>query len=183
VQGQQSSFRTAGLTEVLLPSGYRVRGVVPGLAGLAKRGLLDTRAQAAVVRLAAREFLEQAVEPQDDDIDDWQVAIDAFVAGFLREALDPGEDPETGTWKPTNLQPEELENIDQRDRTLLQMLVLRIQTAEDITASVKRGDWKLEGPGVLDSLADFRDQRRGAADRDDGKDVGREAVGLAAGGG
>lgn len=174
---QESAFGTAGLTEVLLPSGYRVRGIIPGLPSLARRGLLDTRVQQAVVRIAAEEHTTTA----SDDTTDWQTTADAFVAGFPREALDPGEDSETGEWKPATLTVDDLDTMDQRDRQALQALVLRMSTAEEITAASETGDE--EDTGELDRLAEFRDDADGAAHRDDGEGVGPASVDTAAGGG
>jgi hypothetical protein len=161
---------------VLLPSGYRVRGVVPGLAELAKRGLLDTRAQQAVLRLAASRFVEETTDAESAD---WQVAVDAYVAGFPREAQDPGSDE----WKPAPLTIDDLANLDQRDRHLLQLLVLRIYTPEQITAQVEAGEWDMEESGDLDSLAEFRDEPDGAAGRPDGEDVADPPIADPAGGG
>lgn len=165
--------------EVLLPSGYRARGVIPGFTALARRGLLDQRVQAAVVALAPRD----AVSEQEDDEASLYTGLDALVAGFLRETLDPGDDPETGEWKWARLTLDDLDNIDQRDRQVLQMLVLRLRTAADITAEVERGEYDPEGAGDLDSLAEFRDDADSPADRGDGEGVEPAPVGAAAGGG
>ena len=172
VQGQVSGFGNAGLVSVLLPSGYRVRGVIPGLADLAKRGLLDTRAQQAVMRLAASRYISEAPDEAESDL---QAMADSYVAGFPREAQDPGDDE----WKPVSLTVEDLPNLDQRDRAQLEMLVLRMSTAEAITARSLAGE---EGPGD-DDLAEFRDGSDSVAGGDDGEGVEREAVGAAGGAG
>ena len=161
--------------EVPLPSGYRVRGVIPGLAALAARDLLDTRAKQAVLRLAASRYV---TETEPETTDDWQTAIDAFVAGFPREALDPGAEE----WLPVSLAVEDLPNLDQRDRHVLQLLVLRVSTPEDIEEAVEAGEWQVaEEDGELDKLAEFRDESGGAADSGDGESVEPAPVGAASG--
>jgi len=136
--------------------------------------------QAAAVKLVDREYQQQQTERDPAaEASAWQITIDAYVAGFPREALDPGNDPETGEWKPISI--DSVEDIDQRDRAMLEMLILRLRTAEDITASVERGDYDVEAPGELDSLAEFRDDGRGIPDSDDSEDVGPAPILAAAG--
>jgi hypothetical protein len=159
----RSGFATAGQATVLLPSGYRVRGVIPGLDILAARGLLDARVLAAAMRLNDRGQLDtQPFTPKDEK--DLQAYTDALVAGFPVEALDPGD--ETGEWKPTSLTIENVRTMDQRDRALLEDLVLHLKTPDEVTAAAQRALDAVdseEGPSELDRMAEFRDERRGDA--------------------
>lgn len=155
---------------MLLPSGYRVRGVIPGLPELARLGLLERRVIAATLRLADPKWLTQA--PEDEQELALGDLLDAKVAGFPREALDPGADPETGEWKAVHLTVADLPNMDQRDRALLGELIMHIWTADQITEAVLRGDYTLEGQvSPLDGLATFRDDGAGPAGGPDGTGV------------
>ncbi len=176
-----SGFATAGLTTVLLPSGYRVRGVIPGLAELVRSGLVDDRVRVAVIRLTDDKWLKAASEDAQEE--NLRVYVDALVAGFCREALDPGDDPEAGEWKPLELSVDDLAGMDQRDRDRLEDLVMRVFTAEQITTAVEAGDYAMREVGSsLDALAEFRDQLDGAAGSGDGEGVDDTSV-LVAGGG
>lgn len=187
MQGQVSSFGQAGLVTVLLPSGYRLRGAIPSLAELAYRGLIDGRIQAAVARLASDKWLAGSKPAEQDER--IQVYVDALVAGFPREALDPGGDPEAGPWLPTSLVVEDLWKLDSRDRDRLEDLVMRVLTADEITAGVLRGDYELPGgagkeqASALDRLAEFRSDSDGTADSGDGADLARAPIAAAAGAG
>lgn len=175
---QQNGFATAGLTAVLLPSGYRVRGVVPSFQELARAGLLDIRVLAAAARLADAEWLKASTDDAKED--NLRAVIDAKVAAFPRQALDPGSD----TWQPVHLTVDDLPNIDQRDRDRLEELVMRVFTAEQITAAVERGDFDLAGQAsALDSLAEFRGDDGGPPDSDHGPVVAGAPVGAPAGAG
>lgn len=175
-----SAFASAGLTEVLLPSGFRVRGVIPGLTVLAQRGLLDDRVAAAAQRLADKAWLKDA-EPSAFERD-LRTYVDALVAGFAREALDPG----AAEWAPTNLGVADLPNIDQRDRDLLEELVMHRKTADEVTALAQAAIDAVavqEVPDELDRLVDFRDEPGSAARGEDGAGVLDPALVAAADGG
>lgn len=179
-----SGFATAGLTTVLLPSGYRVRGTVPGLDLLVRRGLVDDRVLAAVVRLADPKWVEAA--PEQEAAGNLRTWVDVLVAGFPREAQDPGADPETGEWKPVGLAVADLPNMDQRDRDLLEDLVMHRRTADEVTAAAQAAlaattgtetpDGEVEA--VIDGLAEFRDDLGGAAGGAHGAGLGDPAVGA-----
>lgn len=175
----QSGFANAGLTAVLLPSGFHVRGVIPGLDLLATRGLLDGRVLASVIKLADPKWLAQA-EPIDQERD-LRAYVDALVAGFPVDA----QDPVSGEWEPVRLTVEGLVGLDQRDRVLLEDLVMRIRTVDEVSAiaeSVIAGAPMpgKEEPGDLDRLADFRADAGGAEDSGNGKGVDGAAVHPAA---
>ena len=169
----ESGFANAGLTTVLLPSGYRGRGVVPGLGILAERGLLDIRVRQAALRLAKPEWLAEPEAAQERDL---RAYVDALVAGFPREAQDPGPG---GDWKPVVLGIPDLDRIDQRDRGLLESLVMHVLTADEVTA---RAEAALairdpeEVPSELDRLAEFRDGSGGPAGGQDGASLGEPAL-------
>ena len=146
------------------------------MAALARRGLLDGRVIAAVQRLAGDDPGDATAERASA----WQTETDACVAGFAREALDPGDDPETGTWKPVHLTIEDLIFLDQRDRDALQAIVLRVLTADEITAGVEAREQK--ETGELDSLAEFRDDGHGDASGVGGESVADAPVAAAGGG-
>lgn len=175
-----SGFGTAGYTTVLLPSGYRVRGIVPSLAILAERDLLTREVVSAAASLAAIKHREQIDDPRTEQ--DLRVWVDALVMGFAHEAQDPGADEETGEWKPVRLT--SVAGLDQRDRMLLESLVLHQMTADEVTAASRAAmdaTEREEGPSVMERLVAFRDVRRGAAPDDDGSDVARAPVDVAGG--
>ena len=173
----QSGFAHAGLTDVLLPSGYRVRGVIPDLYRLAQLGLLDGRVLAAATRLADEAWLDTSTPAEQER--DIRAYVDAMIAAAAREALDPGADPATGEWKPTGLTAANLDGLDPRDRALLEDLVLHVRTAAEVSALSEQVIWGIEPTkeaGELDRLAGFRGEPRGAAPGDDGPDVVDQAV-------
>jgi len=125
---------------------------------------------------ASPEHWFRDTEPEDDEAFEWW--LDTAIAGFCREAQDPGSDE----WKPVRLTSADVATMDQRDRLWLSWLVLRLLTPEQITAAVEAGvtDPK-EVAGELDRLAEFRDDGRGPAGGDDGAGVGRPPVRVAEG--
>lgn len=181
-QEQLSGFGQAGLTTVLLPSGYRVRGVIPGLAALAQAGRIDRRVLVAVARLGTQRWWTEPAETseaqEDEAVDDW---LDAAIAGYCREAIDPPGDL-LGEWKLVRLTAADVRTMDQRDRLWLAFLVLRLRTAEEVTAAIEAGlvDPE-EAPGEIDRLAGFRDDRRGPVAGTDGESVVDAPIGAAEG--
>jgi len=169
------------VTSVLLPSGYRVRGVIPDAYRLAELGLLDTRVLAAAARLADEDWLDSSTpDEQERDI---RAYVDAMIAAAAQEALDPGDDPVMGTWKATGLTASNLDGLDPRDRPLLEDLVIHKRTAAAITAlseALIAGLEPDEEADELDRLAEFRGQPRRPSHRDDGAPLGREAIAVPA---
>lgn len=176
----RSGFARAGLTTVLLPSGFRCRGTIPGIDVLAARGLLDNDVANAAIRLGDKSWLGAA---DDKDIaEELQLYVDALVVGFPREALDPGADPDTGEWLPVDLTRADLETMDQRDRDLLEDLCLHRRTAADITtlSEVVLGISDAEVPDDdIARLERFRVDGHGVAGHANGAGVGLSPVGVA----
>lgn len=139
-----------------------------------------------MARLASDKWLAGSKPAEQDER--IQTYVDALVAGFPREGLDPGGDPEAGPWLPVNLVVEDLWKLDSRDRDRLEDLVMRVLTADEITTGVLRGDYELPGgadkeqASALDSLAEFRGDGDSAADRGDGEGLAGTPVSAAAGG-
>jgi hypothetical protein len=155
-----------------------VRGVVPDFAELARLGLVDQRVMLAVLALD-RDDKPGDITSQSSAIDP---LVDALVAGFPREAQDPGPDgtpaPDDGAWKSVHLTPAELWRLDPRDRARLEELVLLMRTADEITG-LTLGAEEEEVGTKLDRLAEFRDGTDGDALGDDGTGMGLSPDGTA----
>jgi hypothetical protein len=136
---------------------------------LARAGRLDQRLLVAVVKLGSQRWWKDAgEEEQEDTFGAW---LDVAVAEFCQEAQDPGDDE----WKP--VPPVDVATMDQRDRLWLGFLVLRLLTADEITAAVEAGITDPEEVrGELARLAEFRDDGRSPASSDDGAGVGSPPV-------
>lgn len=163
--------------DVTLPSGLRLRGLLPTLNTLARRGLLTSDLYDAVLQAEAKpEWLVSA--PSDGaDAETKRRLWFALSAAFPRERW------EAGVWVPWTLTTLEFEDlVVEEDKDALLALVMRAQTADEITQE------SLEILGSEPATADeevpaetpsawepFRDDLGGDADREDGGSVADDA--------
>lgn len=177
---------SAGYREVLLPSGVRIRGVMPEARELVRRGLIRADLAAAVL---VAERKSDAGEPLSRE--DQVATIEAQrveAASFVRQ----GWNDQTGAWEPLLLTAEDLNDggMDPRDVDALEDIVLYRRTPEQITASTLEAQGAIteaerelaerEGAGdTVDGWAGFRDERGGADAGPDVADVPDAAVGAA----
>ena len=158
-----SGWTKAGLTDAIpLPSGWRVRGVLPMLHTLIRRDLLPSHLLEVALRGADPKWLAED-EPEGKRSDDSADYIDALVAAFPRMVQAPDSDE----WVPVALEAADLATMDQRDVDVMAGLVLRLKTPQDI----------IDGEAGSDP-AEFRDELVGDAARED---VGDAAEPNAAG--
>lgn len=166
-----NGWLTSGIVEVLLPSGWRVRGVLPMLRTLARMDLITPALLEVATRGLDREWLKEAAQDPER-----RAAIrgymDALVSSFPREALPAGG----SEWLPVTLTPADMATIDQRDLDLLEDVALRIVTPAEASrrAAILLGlpvDDDGQEVGV-EALAPFRGVGDGASGGDDGEDVG-----------
>jgi hypothetical protein len=160
-----SSWQTAGLVEVGLPSGYRVRGVLPMLHTLTRADLLPTHLLEVALKGADPKWLAEA-DKDEGRAKRTREYMDVLIASFPREVQAPGTDE----WEPVSLTPADFATMDQADIDALEDLVFRLRTPEQVEANIAPED-----------PAPFRDERQHAAAGEDGEDVGDEAE-LAVGG-
>ena len=120
---------TAGVKEVLLPSGYRLRGVIQSGRSLARRGKLPAHLFEAAEHLGDREWSE---DPEHRALVLEYVRL--LIASFPRESMAPGSD----TWKSMTMTPDDIETMDDLDVDLLEDLVLHLKTPEEVTVASEK---------------------------------------------
>jgi hypothetical protein len=123
----------ADLTELLLPSGARVRGHLPTLGTLLRRKLLPTDLLAIALKAANPAWLTAARAFDPEDGAQAQAYLAVLVAAFPRERCEPGSD----AWQPWRITPDDLVNdaVDELDIDALENVVLRIISPEECTAA------------------------------------------------
>jgi len=165
-----SDWLTSGLREVTLPSGHRVRGVLPTAERLIVQGTLPTELRAVAMRFAVGSVnpSELADKGETDILAQFLSFARVLAAEFVRDRwVDDG-------WVPTKLTPADLDNIDPADVDALQVICLRHRTPEQITAA-SLGQ-KVEEAGPVEALAEFRRDATSPADSPDGGTVEPPAV-------
>jgi len=118
----------SGRVEVLLPSGYEVRVVLPSLRHLVRHAILPRHLHEAALHGADPEWLRDP-----DHHADRQARVGEYMAFLvswaIREERAPG-----GEWAPVTYSAEDIARADQRDdMDLLEDLVLRTRSASEVT--------------------------------------------------
>ena len=121
-----ASWQTAGIREVLLPSGWRVKGVLPSAQSLARRDKLPSHLFEAAAHLGDREWSK---EPEHRAL--LVEFIMLLMTSFPRETMAPDSD----TWAPATMTPEDVATMEDLDVDLLEDLVLRLKTPDQVTAA------------------------------------------------
>ena len=122
---------TTTLTEVLLPSGARVRGHLPTLGTLVRRNLLPSDLLGIALKAANPAWLAASRALGDEDAADARRYLNVLVAAFPRERDDGAG------WVPWRLTPEQLtdDSVDELEIDALENVVLRFITPEELSAS------------------------------------------------
>lgn len=160
----------AGLVEVDLPSGIRIRGVLPGIPELARHGLIPQDLRAAALHFADPAWMRAEGESPEEAAKrqlEWRRLVRLQVARF------PQDIDVAGEWKPLGLTleqrierigtPEHPGTMDTLDVDVLEDLVLRYRTADQISqrTRVMRGAGSIEDiRQVLPELRESLDSGR-----------------------
>ena len=139
-----SGWTTAGLVEVTLPSGYRVKGVLPMLHTLLRADLLPTHLLEVALRGADPKWLAESTTDEDRAAKVREY-MDVMIASFPRYV----QAPDSEEWEPVTVKPENLPDMPQDDVDALEDIVFRLRTPEQLNA----------GEGRVDP-AEFREQRQ-----------------------
>lgn len=177
---------SGALTEVLLPSGARVRGHLPTLGMLLRRNLLPKELLGVALKAANPAWL-QLSRAVSDDGDEAARYLAILTAAFPRERwTGPGEDD----WEPWRITPDDLTNdaVDEMDIDALENLVIRAVTPAEQDA-ISRQIMGLPQPETDEEVttgitgwAEFRGEPGGAAGGEDGGGVVDPPVAAARGG-
>lgn len=158
------AWATAGLVEVTLPSGFRIRGVVPARDEILRRGVAPRAARHAVLQL------EQPGDPAGDADPDatslFLATLRDMAAAFVRDVWDAASQEWIGVPRMTG---EDLDRhaFDPRDIEALERIVTFAATPEQVTAESGGARPIAEEAGPAQAWAEFRDDAggdRGGAD-------------------
>ncbi len=167
-----------GAVECLLPSGWRVRVVLPSLRHLVRHGILPTHLHEAALKGADPAWLS---EPEHREERQARVGeyVSFLVAHSLRESCAPD-----GEWRAESLTAADVLGMDELDLDLLEDLVLRERTADEVTARsrILRGESpdEAEEVGTL-AWDEFRVEPRSAESGEDSESMDDAPVAAAVG--
>lgn len=116
---------TSGIVEVLLPSGSRIKGVLPSMRALQRRDLLEPALYPAATHFGDSEW----VGDDPDRKRAVQAVLDRLVAAFPRQTRPPDSD----VWTDVRLSGDDVTALPDRDRDLLEDIVLRLRTTDEVT--------------------------------------------------
>lgn len=164
-------WRSAGSVAVTLPSGFRVRMVVPPADEIIRQGLSPAAAMAAVMAV-------EAGAQADPDNDAARVMLDKIRAIAARSVRAVWDD-ESGDWEPVALSFEDLADgeFDHRDVEALEAIAGHRATPAEVTAR-STGE-AVEEAGSAEAWARFRDDGRSVGDGEGGGAVVLPAIGPA----
>jgi hypothetical protein len=171
-----------GLQTVTLPSGVRVRGVLPHVADLVRRRLIPQELMVALIAAEAREQRGEPLTPEEHDARVQDQYIEA--AAFVRAV-----ELEDGTWERVSLTADDLRNggMVPDDLESLIAIATGIRTPVQVDAE-SRLELGLMEPAEAEAIrereaastvtgwAGFRDNAGGDAPREDGGDVAHDTV-------
>jgi hypothetical protein len=159
-------WASAGLVELTLPSGFRVRGVLPAPSEVIRRKIVPGQLRAAVFAMSGKKLSELT---EDEEA----VLVDARrhqAAAFLREIYDE----QRKKWEPLTVTVDDLASgaYPPADIEALDDLVMGLRTPEQITAASEIAlglrpatDGDEEAASTVNGWAEFRDEpRSGDAD-------------------
>lgn len=122
-----SAWLNSGITEVLLPSGNRIRGVLPSMRALQRRSLLDPTLTDAATHFGDTEWVGDDPARQQAT----QAVLDRLVAVFPRQSCAADSD----AWTDVALTAEDVAGLPDRDRDVLEDIVLRLRTPAQVTTA------------------------------------------------
>lgn len=182
----KEQWAAAGRTTLLLPSGFRVRGVLPSPTEVIRRKLVPWQLRQAVQSMGGKK-MSQLTEDQHAELVEarrWQASA------FVQQIALPGSEGEDG-WEDVHLSVEDLGNLPPDDIEALDDLIMGVKTADMITAesevrlglrdkeSAERVAQE-EAGDTVDGWAEFRGGERRTGDSAAGGAVEPEAVEPAA---
>jgi hypothetical protein len=176
-------WETAGLTTVLLPSGFQARGTMPSPTEIVRRKIVPWQLRQAIVGLMGKTMGELTELEHAQLVEGRRYQVSAFV----REMAPPG----SAEFEPIQLTVDELSRMPPGDVEALDDLIMGIATAAMITARSRVALGELdkesaerieqeEAEGTVDGWTDFRDESGGAADGARGPEMEHPAIGAAA---
>jgi hypothetical protein len=146
----------------MLPSGTWVRGKLPTVGTLLRRGLLPRELVAVAARAADPGWLTTARIMSDEDKDRAAEFLALLVAAFPRERWDGG------AWVPVDL-----DDIAEEDIDRLETVALRVMTPGEVTADSRRRLGLPDDDGEVEAgIASLTEFRRDATGADAGADGG-----------
>jgi hypothetical protein len=125
----RDQWAAAGVTTLTLPSGFRVRGIMPNPSEIIRRKIIPQGLRVAVLGMQGRMM-------SDLDEDEHAQLIEARryqIAAFVRAIAPPGTEGDDG-WEPITLTLDDLSDMPSADIERLDDLIGGYQTAEQITA-------------------------------------------------
>lgn len=154
----------AGYEEVVLPSGFKVRGVRPTSRDLLLANLLPGELSARVMAAEGKKGTDTPLTPEERAATIQAQRIEA--AAFVRQVWDE----ESGAWEPGTFTADDLNaaGMDPRDVDALEDIVLFRRTPDQITASTLAAQGEItdeeaatvareEAGDTVDGQAAFRD--------------------------
>lgn len=172
-------------TEVLLPTGARVRGHLPTLGTLLRRDLLPRHLLSVALKAANPAWLTASRALDEDTGRQAQEYLAVLVAAFPRERAEVGSDE----WRPWTLTPESLtdDSVDELEIDALENVVLRLVSPDELTAASRALLGMPEEPGEatagIAAWAGFRGERDSGPADPDGEPLEPDPVVPAAAGG
>lgn len=179
----KDAWKASGLVTLTLPSGFRVRGVLPAPSEVVRRKIVPQALRQAVIPLGGRLMTELSE-------DEHAMLVDARrfqAAAFIKEMAAPGTTGDDG-WEPVAVTKDELEAMPGRDVEALDDLIGGYATADVITAraevalglrdpSTLADIEEREAGDTVDGWRGFRDGDGGDARHPSGADVEPSAIG------
>lgn len=180
----KDQWRTAGLTTVTLPSGFRVRGTMPNPSEVIRRKIVPQALRMAVIQSTGGGRMLS-----DLNEDEHAALVDARryqAAAFIREMAAPGTTGDDG-WEPVVVTKDDLEVMPPADVEALDDLIGGYRTANGITIQSERALGIVDDAAVdaveqaeagdtVDGWRDFRVVTGGDGVGADGADVAPTAV-------
>lgn len=153
-------WRNAGLKEVVLPSGHKVRGVLPTVEALAVHGGLPAELSAIALQFASPAGV-QLTDVASDEFTRFMKFAREMAALFVRDLWDG----ENNKWEPVTLTAADFANgyFDPGDIDVLETIALRQGTPKE--------------PSPVTAWAEFPQIPAGADDRPGGGEVRDAAIG------
>lgn len=168
-----STLLDRSLVEVTLPSGARVRGVLPTLGTLLRHELLPDDLLTAALKTADPSWLAAARAVGGEERNGAIRYLAVLVAAFPREEF------VDGAWQPVTVTAEDIlaGRLDEADVDAMENLCLRIATPDQFQPQPVEE----VQPGIP-GWASFRDEPDGGTGGEDGRALADAPVGAAAGG-
>lgn len=121
-------WKAAGLETVLLPSGFRARGVKPSPTEVIRRRIVPYQLRAAVNSMGGRKMSDLSEVEHGQLVEARRYQL----AAFIREMAPPGTEGDEG-WEKVELTVDDLADLPPLDLEALDDLIMGLATAEMVT--------------------------------------------------